>query len=157
MSEPCIPTPIPYLVLPDRHSCTGLGRRAGNQGRAGDRFVPAELINYRTRQYTNSPCGRESNFYERMKTLSPSEFQAFLGLPNVQLIDVRGAEEAAIATLAEARLIPLQQLSEQMSTLNTALPLAVFCHHGIRSEMACRLLEQNGFSNVVHLDGGVDA
>lgn len=75
----------------------------------------------------------------------------------MQLIDVRGADEAAIATLGKARLIPLQQLSEQMNTLQKAQPLAVFCHHGIRSEQACRALEKNGFSNVVHLGGGIDA
>ena len=91
-----------------------------------------------------------------MQTLSPSEFQALLA-SGATLLDVRMPEEVAIASLPGALNIPLMQLPERIGELNPQAPIAVLCHHGVRSEHASRFLEHNGFTQVSHLEGGIDA
>jgi sulfur-carrier protein adenylyltransferase/sulfurtransferase len=33
----------------------------------------------------------------------------------------------------------------------------VYCHHGSRSAAAIRLLQEQGFENLMNLEGGIDA
>lgn len=92
-----------------------------------------------------------------MQNLSPEEFKTKLAVGNVYLLDVRTPEELQIASLAGANNIPLHELPARLGELNPDASIAVLCHHGVRSEMAGRLLERNGFTNVAHLIGGIDA
>ena len=50
-----------------------------------------------------------------------------------------------------AQLIELQQIH------GPDQPIACLCHHGIRSLHVADYLVQNGFTQVVNLDGGIDA
>lgn len=80
------------------------------------------------------------------------------------LLDVREVYELAMADLGEGVvLVPLSRLAQQRLT---ALPeeahdkdvhLVVFCHHGIRSAQVVAWLQQEGWSNVWNLRGGIDA
>lgn len=92
-----------------------------------------------------------------MQNLAPDAFQALIARPGIVLLDVRTAEEIAIAALPGAVCIPLGELAARLGELNPSTPVAVFCHHGVRSEMAGRILERNGFTEVAHLVGGIDA
>jgi rhodanese-related sulfurtransferase len=92
-----------------------------------------------------------------MRNLSPAELKALLDDRSVVLLDVRQAEELEIAQLPGALHIPLNELPARLGELNPQAPIAVLCHHGVRSEMAGRLLERNGFASVAHLSGGIDA
>ncbi len=49
------------------------------------------------------------------------------------------------------------QLVELQQTLGPNHPIACLCHHGIRSLHVADYLVQNGFTQVVNLDGGIDA
>jgi rhodanese-related sulfurtransferase len=91
-----------------------------------------------------------------MRTLNPSQFQALIA-SGAQLLDVRLPEEVAIAGLAGALNIPLHELPQRLDEIDAARPLAVFCHHGVRSEHASRYLEAQGCAEVAHLEGGIDA
>lgn len=92
-----------------------------------------------------------------MRNLAPEELKTLLDSGSSVLLDVRMAEELEIASLPGAVHIPLNELPARMSELNPAAPIVVLCHHGVRSEMAGRLLERNGFVDVSHLSGGIDA
>ncbi len=92
-----------------------------------------------------------------MRNLSPVELESLLAGGGVCLLDVRTPEELEIASLPGAINIPLPELGCRMTELNPTAPIAVLCHHGVRSEMAGRLLERNGFADVAHLMGGIDA
>lgn len=92
-----------------------------------------------------------------MRNLTPTQFQSLIAEPATLLLDVRMPEEIEIAALPGAVNIPLAELGARLAELNPALPVAVLCHHGVRSEMAGRLLERNGFVDVSHLSGGIDA
>jgi rhodanese-related sulfurtransferase len=91
-----------------------------------------------------------------MRTLDPGEFKAHVSGGAV-LLDVRMPEELEIAALAGAINIPLNDLPDRIGELNPAAPIAVLCHHGVRSERAARFLERSGFADVSHLAGGIDA
>jgi rhodanese-related sulfurtransferase len=91
-----------------------------------------------------------------MQTLTPQEFKQKMA-QGVAIIDVRQAEEVALAALSGATNIPMNELPARVGELNPGAPIAVLCHHGVRSEMAARFLERNGFAEVSHLAGGIDA
>jgi rhodanese-related sulfurtransferase len=92
-----------------------------------------------------------------MKNLSPTELKALLDAGGVRLLDVRQPEELEIARIEGAVNIPLNELPERLGELDPAQPVVALCHHGVRSEMAGRLLERNHFGEVAHLSGGIDA
>ncbi len=92
-----------------------------------------------------------------MRNLSPEQLKELLDQGQLRLLDVRQAEELEIASIAGALHIPLNELPSRLGELDPAQPIAALCHHGVRSEMAGRLLERNGFTQVAHLSGGIDA
>ncbi len=92
-----------------------------------------------------------------MRNLSPEELKSLLDRGQVQLLDVRQPEELEIAHIAGALHIPLGELSGRLGELDPARAIVALCHHGVRSEMAGRVLERNGFAHVAHLSGGIDA
>jgi adenylyltransferase/sulfurtransferase len=73
------------------------------------------------------------------------------------LLDVREPWEAQIATIEGATLIPLPQLADRAGELDPEASVVVYCHLGVRSEYAARMLAGSGFANVRNLVGGIDA
>ncbi|MBO0413815.1 FAD-dependent oxidoreductase [Enterococcus hulanensis] len=69
-----------------------------------------------------------------------------------QLLDVRNTEELANGRFPDAVNIPLNQLRERLSELDSTKNYIVSCHSGLRSYVAERLLKQKGFK-VRNLDG----
>lgn len=92
-----------------------------------------------------------------MKTMTVAELKARLDHDPLSLLDVRTAEELAVAALPGALHIPMQELPTRLGELDPQTPIAVLCHHGVRSEMAGRFLERNGFAEVYSVAGGIDA
>ena len=88
--------------------------------------------------------------------LDPQAFKA-LDPSVVQILDVREAWEHALARIPGAVLIPLGELVDRAGELEPHRPLAAYCHHGMRSLHALRLLKGVGFSDLAHLAGGIDA
>ncbi|HET7633030.1 MAG TPA: molybdopterin-synthase adenylyltransferase MoeB [Gemmatimonadaceae bacterium] len=71
------------------------------------------------------------------------------------LLDVREPEEAAIAAIAGARLIPLGWFEAAIPTLNPDREIVVMCRSGERSGRAVRELQRRGFSRARNLVGGI--
>ena len=92
-----------------------------------------------------------------MRHLSPAEVKALVDAGPITLLDVRTPEELELARLPGALHIPMAELPARVGELNPQAPIIVLCHHGVRSEMAGRFLERNGFADVSHLSGGIDA
>jgi len=91
--------------------------------------------------------------------MSVAELKARLdagGAPPV-LLDVREPWELGICTLPGTVHIPMGQVSARIGELDPARETVVICHHGVRSFHVARLLQAQGFGNVVNLRGGVDA
>ncbi|TDR81940.1 FAD-dependent oxidoreductase [Paludibacterium purpuratum] len=84
------------------------------------------------------------------------DWQTLYDLPRdeVQLVDVRTAEEYRLGTIAGARHIDVDTLRARLSELDRARPVVVFCQVGLRGYLAYRILKQHGFAQVRNLSGG---
>jgi rhodanese-related sulfurtransferase len=77
------------------------------------------------------------------------------------LLDVREAWELDIARIAPTGMqflhIPMQLIPQTLDQLPKDQPLAVLCHHGIRSMHVARFLQAQGFTQLYNVQGGIDA
>jgi molybdopterin/thiamine biosynthesis adenylyltransferase/rhodanese-related sulfurtransferase len=75
------------------------------------------------------------------------------------LVDIREPWEREIVAIDGSVLVPLASLLSDAA--REVMPpdenVVLYCHHGSRSDYARQVLDQNGWSSVTHLDGGVDA
>jgi len=75
---------------------------------------------------------------------------------NVSLLDVRTIEEYKEGHLRDAKLIPLQTLSDNLTMLKADKDkkIIVYCRSGNRSVAASRILESHGFKPL-NVKGGI--
>ena len=93
-----------------------------------------------------------------IKRLSPIQVKNILeSEAQIKLIDVRENWEFEIARLENAQLIPLGQFVDFSRQLNPEDKIVIYCHHGARSFNACNYLSENGFKEVINLEGGINA
>jgi adenylyltransferase/sulfurtransferase len=89
--------------------------------------------------------------------ITPRELAvAMKSAPEIVLIDVRERHEWNYARIGGARLIPLGTLSSAIATIDADADVVVYCHHGMRSEMAAYALREAGVRRVRNLVGGID-
>jgi hydroxyacylglutathione hydrolase len=74
-----------------------------------------------------------------------------------QLLDVRRPGEWQAGHIREARHLPLNELSSRAGELDRSAPVAAICAGGYRSAIATSLLEQQGFTRVTNVVGGMTA
>ena len=77
--------------------------------------------------------------------------------PEVQILDVREPDEftGPLGHIAGAILIPLGELAGRAGELSRDRPIVAVCRAGSRSAQALSILQQNGFTNVANLTGGM--
>lgn len=73
------------------------------------------------------------------------------------LLDVRESNEFAICHIDGAQLMPMQTVPARAQELDPDQPTVVICHHGMRSMQVAMYLQQQGFSKLYNLGGGVAA
>ena len=88
--------------------------------------------------------------------MSVSELKNHLDHNSVILIDVRGSEERALASLDAARAMDGGTMKE-IEAMPKDTALAFICHVGNRSQVAAEYFRKQGFSNVSNVVGGMDA
>ena len=77
---------------------------------------------------------------------------------DIQIIDVREANEVAIAKIPGATHIPLGQVLNRMSEIEPDRETVVHCKMGGRSAKAIEALKRSGFTgNLLNLKGGITA
>ncbi len=74
---------------------------------------------------------------------------------NIRVIDVRGMEEIAMGTVPKAEALPLHTLPAKVQDLSRDEKFVMVCRSGARSAQACMFLQQQGFTNVFNLRGGM--
>ncbi len=121
----------------------------------GERPTVRELVDY------EQLCGLAPSEEARMEAeaweVSARELEQARAGGDVVLLDVREPHEHAIARIEGARLVPLATLPARVAELDSAKPIVIYCHHGVRSKMALDFLRQAGFAKLKHLRGGIDA
>ncbi len=91
-----------------------------------------------------------------VKQMSVEELKQALDEDRVILIDVRGKEERALASLEAAK--PMEgDLMQEIEAMPKDTALAFICHVGNRSQVAAEHFRKQGFSNVSNVTGGIDA
>jgi rhodanese-related sulfurtransferase len=96
-------------------------------------------------------------FASTIKEIEAIELSRWLGEEDhpLRVIDVRQMQEIAMGTVPKAEALPLHTLPEKVHTLSPEEKLVVVCRSGARSAQACMFLQQQGFSQVYNLRGGM--
>jgi monothiol glutaredoxin len=93
---------------------------------------------------------------EPVKQLSVLDLKSMLDDKSVILIDVRGSEEHALASLDAAKTMSGETMQE-IEAMPKDTALAFICHVGNRSQVAAEHFRKQGFTNVSNVVGGIDA
>jgi sulfur-carrier protein adenylyltransferase/sulfurtransferase len=121
----------------------------------GDHPTIRELIDYH--QFCGVPAHAEEPAPGLAEgEIDPVEVKAKLDRGDrFVLIDVREPHEYQICSIPGAILIPLGQLPQRVSELNTADEIVAHCKSGVRSGKAMAFLKQAGFKKVKNMKGGI--
>lgn len=94
-----------------------------------------------------------------VEQISPAKVESMLaGNEPAVVLDVRTPEEYAFdGHIAGSRLMPLSAVSIRGHELPQDLPIICVCRSGARSQAACEILQQQGFTNVQNMSGGMIA
>jgi rhodanese-related sulfurtransferase len=92
-----------------------------------------------------------------MQELTVQELKSWIDSgKDFQLIDVREQFEYEAANI-KGEHIPLGNILLEAEKLNKEVPVVIHCRSGARSAAAIMQLEQQGFSNLINLKGGIKA
>ncbi|HEX2545277.1 MAG TPA: rhodanese-like domain-containing protein [Ramlibacter sp.] len=77
------------------------------------------------------------------------------------VLDVREPWEVHTASLdvpdADVVVIPMQEVPQRLHEVPQDRPVAVLCHHGMRSQRVAMFLAHQGYTDVANIAGGIDA
>ncbi len=117
-----------------------------------------ELIDYEA--FCNVPmpgAGQNDDFDEEEYSIEPAELAEVLNSGrDVVLVDVREQSEWDICYIEKAQLMPLSEFEEHIPSLNPDDEIYLYCYKGMRSMKALRQLEDEGFTKLRNLTGGID-
>jgi len=110
-----------------------------------------ELIDY------EDFCGlRAAHSGPGVPELTPAELVAWRARGDaIDLVDVREPGEWALGHLPGARHVPLGTVSSALDTFARDRTTVLYCKGGTRSAQAARMLQEDGFTNVWSLTGGI--
>ena len=95
-----------------------------------------------------------------MEQLSCVALKAWLddpARPRPVLIDVREPWEFELCRIEGAQLLPMGSVPSRMQELDPDADMVLICHHGMRSMQVGMFLQQQGFSRLRNLSGGIAA
>jgi len=94
-----------------------------------------------------------------MREISATELKQRLDNgEDIQIVDVREANEVAAASIPNSIHIPLAQVINRMSEIDPTRETVVHCKMGGRSARAIHALQRSGFTgNLLNLAGGITA
>lgn len=73
------------------------------------------------------------------------------------LVDIREPYEREICQIPGSEFLPMNEVAANPSKIPKEITTVVYCHHGIRSYILIKHLQEKfGFENLVNLDGGIN-
>jgi adenylyltransferase/sulfurtransferase len=76
----------------------------------------------------------------------------------LKIIDVREEHEFEICNIVGSTLMPMSEIDDFIAQIPKAIPVVMYCHHGVRSQYTIdHLRHEYGFSNLINLTGGIHA
>jgi len=93
-------------------------------------------------------------------TITALEFQKGIDNNNIQLLDVRTADEfksGHIKNAMQANYNNPTEFADRTQHLDKSKPVYIYCLSGVRSKFALDDLKAKGFTSIYHLKGGINA
>ncbi len=122
----------------------------------------AGRVNGTTIDFVDGPDGQgfkidNPNEPPSLKNITAAELKRALGEGvDLQLFDIRGEDERALAKIDAARALDADGTAA-LDALAKDTKIVLYCHHGMRSRAAGDELIGKGYTNVFSLTGGIDA
>lgn len=101
-------------------------------------------------------CGQNNS--DTVEVMDPHHFlETMENDSSSQLVDVWTTEEFGVSHLKNAQNICVtdDDFQEKIKDLDKTKPVYVYCRSGNRSARAAKILEENGFTKVYDLQGGI--
>jgi len=101
----------------------------------------------------------ESGVQVTSKVLTVEEYEKAIANPDIQLVDVRTPAEFSSGHIAKAININVMDatFTNEISKLDKQKPVYIYCRSGARSQRAAATLMQNGFTQIIDLQGGINS
>ena len=97
---------------------------------------------------------------QKKSTISVNEYEKAIQSKSIQLVDVRRPDEfndGHLKGAIQANWQDQPSFKEAVNKLDKNKPVYVYCKAGVRGDKAADWLTQNGFKEVVNLDGGIQS
>jgi monothiol glutaredoxin len=91
-----------------------------------------------------------------VKQMTVQELAEKLGAGGITLVDVRGPDERARASI-EGSIALDRETIEDLEKMPKDTPIAFLCHHGNSSMGAAEYFRKQGFTNISNVAGGIHA
>jgi monothiol glutaredoxin len=91
-----------------------------------------------------------------VRQMTVQELAEALKSGSITLVDVRGEDERARASIEGARGLDRETM-EQLEQLPKDTAIAFLCHHGNSSMGAAEYFRKQGFTNISNVAGGIHA
>ncbi|MGQ0443360.1 MAG: rhodanese-like domain-containing protein [Methylophilaceae bacterium] len=90
--------------------------------------------------------------------ISPTEAVVLMNRSKALVLDVRDEAEFTSGHIQGAKHIPVAELANRMKELEKVKgkPIIVHCQQGMRAKKACALLQGQQFTQIHHLQGGLN-
>ena len=100
---------------------------------------------------------QRSQEMEKDLEITPRETAELLKEGKIKLVDVRSAQEYAIASVPGSVLADQSLAQEILQSWPKDTAIVTMCHHGMRSLDAAAYLRGHGFTKTRSMTGGIDA
>ena len=107
--------------------------------------------------FLSSLFGAKAQQTDAIKILNSTEYQSAITTKNVQLVDVRTANEFKQGSICKALNIDFfkkEDFNINFEKLDKEQPVYLFCRSGARSQKAAAKLIAMGFTKIYDLKGG---
>lgn len=101
--------------------------------------------------------GCKEDMDQEIKLVTPEEMKSLMELEDVQLVDVRSAQERKDGFIKNSQNIDFNSptFDQDIQKLDKSKPVILYCHGGGRSAKCAEKLKNAGFVKIYDLQGGI--
>ena len=91
-----------------------------------------------------------------IKSINSSQAESLIkNNKDLVILDVRRPNEFKESRIVNSINIPVEEIEWEIDELEKYKDILVYCKVGVRSSVACAFLEEEGFTNLYNLRGGI--
>lgn len=126
-------------------------------GRAGHEYIGVKEENGVFRHFIRKAEAADTKAERNYPHIASNEevYEEIASGKEIRILDVREPAEYAFGHIPGAVSIPLGQLEARMSELDPGQAYYLVCRTGVRSDLACRILSDQGFQHIKNVIPGM--